>query len=924
MEMTHSKYNRIIALLVLGISFTAYLLTVSPTVCFWDCGEYVAAGHSLAVPHPPGNPLFVMISRVFSIMLFFFHEVAFRINIISSITSAFSAMLIYLIVVRVFTGWMGEPDTAWKKIVVYTGAVVGGLFAAFANTVWFCSVEAEVNSPLLLPIALTTWLALVWGQSKDPNRDRLLVLISYIAFLGIGIHMYSMITLPPLFLYVILTDKEKLKDWRLWATVIALGLVIYDISFFFWIGLGTSVVTLVMMLTSTTTKAKWRLCFFLAAFSLLGFSCHLYLPIRSSLNPMIDENHPATLNALDDYLERKQYGSENMITRMFWRRGTWSHQLGVEGHMGFGGFFVTQFYHFSLKDTQESYFTNGFAQGAAKTIVYLLPVFLMVFGMWYLYRKDKNVTVLLTSLFLMTTVVLVFYMNFADGTKPERQDYEYWLKSGQQGEIQPVQREVRVRDYFWVAGFMFYGMWIGIASSAVLYLLYTNRRKLFRTTLAPMCTILFAASPVLPLTQNMALNNRKIDWVPFDYAYNLLMTCEKDGILFTNGDNDTFPLWALQEAYGIRKDVRIVNLSLVNTNWYIKQLKHLDPKVPVSFSDKEIDKLAPQLNPIEQPINYPLREAGINVVLPDRTRQRVLRVQDMMVLNIVDSNKWKKPIYFAITCSDDNFMGLGPYLKMEGLGFRIEKQPVSGSDRLNMSRTVYLMDNVYKFRSLGNAKGALNETSQMLLSNYAALYIQVAFTLQEKLAAMKSHIDQLQANATSADSAAQLTALRKGYNDSLALATDKLQKCIGIMPWDWRPRTLLHQILMESGKVADAERNMRDAMKADPTRDDYKKMLAQALESEGKKKEAIEVLKQVVNSENSDPWTTYASLAENYAGLQMYDSAISVMQLFSETHPGDRRASDMINRFQSMKSASGKAPVESSTTPPVLNTKPKS
>ena len=420
-ERTHARLNRIVALGVLLVALAGYALTVAPTVSFWDCGEYVAACHTLAIPHPPGNPLFIMLGRVVSMALFFVKDFGLRINMISVAASSVTAMLMYLIVVRAFVGWMGVPDASWKRAVVYVAGAVGGLYAAFGSTVWFCSVEAEVNSPLLVPIALCTWLALVWAQSTSARRDRLLVLITYIAFLGIGIHLYSMIVLGPLFLYVIIVDPEKRRDWRLWTAGALMALVIYDVPLFFWTGSLAVLGSLAMSFVERRAARKWQLCFFIALFGMLGFSSHLYIPVRSALNPMIDENHPATVPAFKAYLDRKQYGSESMLSRMLWRRGTWGNQFGIEPRIGFAGFFLTQFFRVSPRDTRQGSFAPGEVPGAGKLTVYLLPVALMLFGAGFLAKKNRNAAVLLGAMLLMTTVVLVVYLNFADGTRSEKE-----------------------------------------------------------------------------------------------------------------------------------------------------------------------------------------------------------------------------------------------------------------------------------------------------------------------------------------------------------------------------------------------------------------------------------------------------------------------------------------------------------------------
>jgi Flp pilus assembly protein TadD len=933
MEQMHKKLNIMFGGLIFAVTFFTYLVIVAPTVSFWDCGEYAASCHTLEVPHPPGNPFYIMLGRVVSMFLFFISEVGYRLNLITVLSDGIVALLVYLIIVRLFVGFMGVPDTTWKRITVYLSGMVGALFAAFASTVAFCSVEAEVNQLLLLPIALSTWLALVWAQSKDPKRDKLLVLIFYISFLGVGIHLYSLITLFPICLFVALTDKTKGTDWRLWVTAILCGIAGADVVMYIYSGTIAILINLLGMALDVKNQKKWRFALAISAFSMLGFSCHLYLPIRSALNPIIDENHPVTWQTFKDYLGRKQYGSENMIERMFWRRGTFAHQFGIEGNMGYGGFHITQFFHFSPLDTQNDrqgkpfiFSRKGDGMGMIYLFLYLLPTAFMVYGFYFLYRKHRNAAIFLIVFEVCLTLGMVCFHNFSDGTKAEKRDYMAWVRSGKQGPMPTVHREVRVRDYFYVVGFLYFGMWIGIAAGGTLYYLFTNKNKFLRTTLAPVCTMLFAVSPALPMTQNVPAQSRRGNFVPFDYAYNLLMTCDRDGVLITNGDNDTFPLWALQEAYGIRRDVRIVNLSLLNTNWYGKQMKNLEPKVPISFTDAQIDLLSHELNPFTEPTTYTMQGAGIAVTIPGRKQQEALRVQDKLVLNIVDSNRWKKPIYFAVTVSEDNFMGLDPYLQMQGLAYRVMPKPVPQDQKIDLEKTQYFLDKVYRFRNLGDGKACMEETTQKLLANYAACYIQVGLGYRQPLITLKDEIAKLRTDIasdtgktakpqapTKTERMALLQSKEAQYKKQVDIAVNAMDRCVSIMPTDWRPRMLRQEFLMNHDRFDEAEKRAREALGVDPENTEYMKMLTQTLEMKGQHAEANNMLKKLV-SKDPDPLYAYAAMAKNYEANKQYDSAIAALQEFQQSHPGDRRCGEMIARLQAIKAQAAQPPAAPAVT----------
>ena len=445
---------------------------------------------------------------------------------------------------------------------------------------------------------------------------------------------------------------------------------------------------------------------------------------------------------------------------------------------------------------------------------------------------------------------------------------------------------------------MFYSMWLGMAAGCLLTFLFTNKNKLLRTTVAPLAVIALFVSPALPLTQNWGPRDRHMNWIPYDAAYNFLMSCDKDAILVTNGDNDTFPLWAVQEAYGIRKDVRIVNLSLLNTDWYIKQLKDVEPRVPVSFSYSQIDALNAELNPFTEPTPYTLSHAGIQVVIPGRKQQKVMRVQDKMVLNIVDSNRWRKPLYFAVTVSEDNFMGLDPYLQMEGLVYRIIPTPVPQDKRMNIEKTAYFLDKVYRFGTGKVTDEPVDEAARGLEANYTACYVELALTLRKPLLDQKSQLDTLQTQIAAASvkklpeaeaKKAEFVSRTEGLPEQAGPRPSNSRNALSASPGTGGRARCSRNSLSTTDGTQKRKRPRARQSPPDPQNPEYQRMLSQALEMQGKSNDAIPSLKELIR-QDPNYYGGFESLAKTYISLKQFDSAIAIISSFEESHPGDKRA----------------------------------
>src|SRR6185369_10153558 len=180
-----------VAAIVSALVFLLYLLTLAPSTAMWDTSEYITAAYTLGLPHPPGNPFFVLLGRFFAILPMA-PNIAMSINILAALCSAGAAGMWFLITERVLTGWLAER---WQRIV---GGSLAALIGSTAFTVWAQSVVNEkVYTVSLFGLALVSWLIVRWCDEGDgPRSDRLLVLIAYLSGLGYANHMAGFLALP--------------------------------------------------------------------------------------------------------------------------------------------------------------------------------------------------------------------------------------------------------------------------------------------------------------------------------------------------------------------------------------------------------------------------------------------------------------------------------------------------------------------------------------------------------------------------------------------------------------------------------------------------------------------------------------------------------------------------------------------------------
>ncbi|OSZ78273.1 hypothetical protein CAP35_08425 [Chitinophagaceae bacterium IBVUCB1] len=846
--MNFRKINNLTGWITGIIATTVYLMTMEPTVSFWDCGEFLSCAYKVEVGHSPGAPLFMLIQRMFGLLAGSnVEKVAMMINAWSAIASGLTILFLFWTIThfakKLTTGKDEEPNGLQTTLIMGAG-LVGALAYTFSDTFWFSAVEAEVYATSSLFTALVFWAILKWEHIADTKyADRWLVFIAYMMGLTVGIHLLNLLAIPAVAMVYYFKRYKHTTSGAISAFLIGCVLLAFvqfgvlqgvpilaskfDLLFVNDLGLPFDsgalvavvlIVGLLVWLLMFAKKKNWYLVHtgvLCVTFIVIGFSSYLAPIIRSRADVAIDMTNPDNAISLTSYIQREQFGqqpllfgpdfdipqenieykdkgiqyaqskkngkdyyeevgkkieptfdasdkrffpriwdyndpahkqyyrdylgleegespttSDNLsfffgyhINWMWWRYFMWNYsgrQNDLQGNSNgnarngnwITGINVIDKNLLGLGDQKKMSdgLVNDAKQGKhspANNKLYMLPFILGVLGLVYQFNRNKQDGVVTATLFFFTGIAIAIYLNMTP-------------------------QQPRERDYAFAGSTYAFAIWIGLGVLMVNE--WLQRAVKGASGAYAAIALCLLAVPTLMASEEWDDHDRSKKTLARATAYNVLQSCEKDAILFTYGDNDTYPVWYLQEIEGIRRDVRVINLSLLGIDWYIDQLNYrindampvpmlwqkknyigdngnymqyyANPQIPQDkylnltdvckfmASEDPQNKLKtqsgemvnyiptqnfflPALSKSELVQRGLINAADTNKIVTDvkfKFPKNVAIKDDLATLNIIAAiagQGWNRPIYFGGFLQGENYQGLDDYLRMEGLVYRL-------------------------------------------------------------------------------------------------------------------------------------------------------------------------------------------------------------------------------------------------------------
>ena len=651
--------------------FILYLLTLAPSVAMWDTGEYMAAVKVLGIPHPPGNPFFVLLGHAFASLPIPVSYGA-RINIMAALASALSSGFWFLITERIVARWIAER---WQRLVV---ASLATLIGATAFTVWNQSVVNEkVYTISLLFFTITSWIIIEWIEDPDsPRADRLIVLVCFLLGLGYSNHPAGFLPLPAAGVAMLMTRWRTILRWKL---VLA--------------GLGALII---------------------------GLTPFIYEPVRAAYFPGINEGAPTacetkleasctftalTKDRLMANINREQYGQK------LERGAPYSSQVGM-----WWLYFKWQW----LRDSHQT------MQGLQFVLAFLF-LGLGLLGGYVHWDRDRKTFWYFGPLMFTMTLALIYYLNFKLGWSQDTEmrdlahevrdrDYFYIWSFSAWG----VWASIGL-SYIWEQLALVLG---GDAREDARNGNKTGGRKAAPATATPWPSRrgFMLAAPILlialiPLFANWRFASRAGHEFTDQWARDYLNSLEPYAIVITNGDNDTFPLWYAQEVDGVRRDVTVAVTTYLDTDWFVRQMIRRPIETYDAAKGPAIYRGTTWKKPIGPPLKMTFAEADaipeyIQINQPQIFKQNNITLNiepgylvrdELVLLRLIKDAFPERPIYLSTGGGGHLNTALQPYLLSQGFVQKLVDHPIADTAEtprvlglnLDLERTKALWNDVY-------------------------------------------------------------------------------------------------------------------------------------------------------------------------------------------------------------------------------------
>lgn len=610
---------------------------------------------------------------------------------------------LFVLLGRFFTIILGFiPGVAVRTnlMCVLAGAISMGLLARLAQR-W--SVRMGMSPSFYRPVSVAAGLLAAWSFTiwQNNNAMETYALSQSIAILAVWIFD----------IWIVRRSQNLPGDRQMY-------LVLYLLTLAVAVHLAALIavpgIAVIYLLSAVRGQTRlWRDVRFISlalGLMILAFSVHLYMPVRAIQRPEINETDPSEWSAFRSALAREQYGQISVLDRkgpvhkqiaqyfryLSWQSGPLQAWERILGEAGTPFFLVLRF---------------------AVTLS-------AIWGLILLWNRDRRVFLMVGAIFFMASAFFIFYLNFKTGP------------------IATPTGEVRDRDYFYADSFALFALFAAFGAGAAL-------SRAFRSDRAAWAVL---ALPAASLLGNYYECDRSGEFVARDYGINLLESCSEGAVLITNGDNDTFPLWFAQSVLGVRRDVIVSNLSLMNTNWYIYQLLDRDPTLLGFDEPGLVDSLRPifvwgphffhvtsegmpSLSDMDsramrsvftQSWPWAVAAGGFHAALPTEGYgvQGSVGMQDLVLLSMVENSEVHgRDIYMAGTVTEESRTIVEPYLVTEGIAFRIGDVP--GRDLVDTARSWDLMQS-YLFTRLDDPGVYKCDQTLLLARNYVSAYFRLA------------------------------------------------------------------------------------------------------------------------------------------------------------------------------------------------------